>query len=261
MRKNTRDRRNEGSGKRGGKQRIQGGDGRMKAAAMAIGLLLSAGTAVGVGYAAFSAKGEAAENKFTIQAGESGGKIENEDKTGTGVVEPGWPTEDKDKDGIPDEAENLQPGSVVPKNPKFVSPLSYDAWVALKVEVPATVFQIEGDSEASVHDCVSLQELNKDGKWTLLYQKKTTVDGDRSVYYYGYQEIVKGKKKGETRGGETGYLFQSIRVPDIVSLSVKKDGTGFSGNVSVTPYAVQAEGYGEITDAKAILMSLAGLKS
>ncbi|MDO4265935.1 MAG: hypothetical protein Q4C63_05655 [Eubacteriales bacterium] len=244
--------------KKGGRR--TGSKGRLRQTAVAAAVLLAAGTAVGAGYAAFSSRGEAAENVFTIQAGEAGGEIENDKNKGTGVVEPDWPTEDTNNNGVPDRAENLQPGSVVPKNPKFVSPLSYDAWVALKVEVPAASFRIAGEDADAVHDCVTLEKLNEDGRWELLNSTVSKTEGKNSVYYYGYKSIVKGKQKGETKGGETSYLFQNIRVPDITSLSLKADGTGFSGSVKVTPYAVQAEGYENVQAARGILMEVAEIK-
>lgn len=232
---------------------------RLRRAAIAAAALLAGGTAVGAAYAAFSGRGTATENSFTIQAGEAGGKIETDEEKGMGVVEPDWPTEDKDGNGTPDAAEDLQPGAVVPKNPKFVSPLSYDAWIAMKVEVPAASFKTEGQSAEKVQDCVTLEQLNADKKWELLYQEKASEEGRHSIYYYAYKSIVAGKKPGALRGGETSSLFQSIKVPDITSLSLKGDGKGFSGNVRVTPYSVQTEGYESAVSAKALFMSLAGL--
>lgn len=218
-------------------------------------------TAVGAIYAAFSAIGTAAENTFTLQAGESEGRIENDEKKGTGVVETEWPKEDKDGNGIPDQAENLQPGAVVPKNPKFVSPLTYDAWIAMKVEVPVALFQLKGEEEAAVHDCVTLKELNQDQKWELLYEKQAEAEGEKSVYYYAYKETIAAKAEGAEKGGETGYLFQSIQVPDIISLPAGENGIGFSGSVSVTPYALQAEGYETALSAKEMLLSLADISA
>ena len=229
--------------------------------AVALALLMSAGVAAGAGYAAFSASGETTRNTFTIQAGQEEGKIDNDEDNGTGVVEPDWPDQDEDGNGIPDDAENLQPGSAVPKNPKFVSPLSYDAWVALKVEVPAASFRIGGDTKYTVHDCVILTQLNQDKKWELLYQKLAKKEGESSVYYYGYKDVVAGRRDGEKRGGETSFLFQGIQVPDITSISEKEDGTGFSGSVLVTPYAVQREGYESISEAGGLLKELAGLST
>lgn len=232
----------------------------LRRAAIAAAAVLAGGTAVGAAYAAFSGRGTATENSFTIQAGEEGGKIETDKDKGTGVVETEWPTEDKDGNGIPDAAEDLQPGSVVPKNPRFVSPLSYDAWVALKVEVPAANFKIAGQTTERVQDCVSLEQLNADKKWELLFQSKASEEGGHSIYYYVYKSIVSGKKQGALKGGETSSLFQSIRVPDITALSLKSNGKGFSGSVRVTPYSVQAEGYETAVSAKGLFMSLAGLK-
>lgn len=248
--------------KRGNRQaRRQSGmrNGNTRRAVIVAAAMLAGGTAVGAGYAAFSARGTATENSFTIQAGEEGGEIETDDGKGTGVVEPDWPTEDKDGNGVPDAAEDLQPGAVVPKNPKFVSPLSYDAWIAMKVEVPAASFRTSGQSAERVQDCVTLEQLNSDAKWELLYQKKASAEGQHSVYYYAYKTVVPGKKPGAVRGGETSCLFQSIKVPDITSLSLKSDGKGFSGSVRVTPYSVQAEGYETAAAAKELFMSLAGL--
>ena len=233
---------------------------RLRRAAIAAAAVLAGGTAVGAAYAAFSGRGTATENSFTIQAGEEGGKIETDEDKGTGVVEPEWPTEDKDGNGTPDAAEDLQPGAVVPKNPKFVSPLSYDAWIAMKVEVPAASFKTSGQTAERVQDCVTLEQLNADQKWELLHQKKAAKEGEHSVYYYAYKSVVPGKKPGAVRGGETSSLFQSIKVPDITALSLKSNGKGFSGSVRVTPYSVQSEGYESAASAKDLFMSLAGLR-
>ena len=175
-------------------------------------------TAGGV-YAFFSGKAETVNNRFEIAAGSM-----NEDGA-ISIEEPLWDVTDEDGDGIPDAAQNLQPGSVVNKNPSVKSRVEYDGWVVMRVTMPKTLAALEkGQTPAKteVFDLISLNETD----FVLL---DSVTDGeDFSQYYYGYKRILKA-------GASTEDLFGKIRVKDF---AVVKE--AFAGSVDIDAKITQA---------------------
>lgn len=51
----------------------------------------------------------------------------------TELLEPNWPTEDLDEDGVPDAAQDLIPGDNVPKDPQIKNTGAIDEYVAIRI--------------------------------------------------------------------------------------------------------------------------------
>ena len=132
------------------------------------------------------------------------------------------------------------PNQIVPKNPKFVSNVEYDAWCIMKVTVPTEIMKIGGEDTATVYDMVNLYGLDTTN-WTLMKALKSSKDGTDSVYYYGYNKTL-------AKGDETSELFTAIQVPDISEL-----GSNVTDTVNVAVHVIQSAGYPIIQDAFATL--------
>lgn len=182
--------------------------------------LLAIGGAVGA-YSLYSGTTDKVENNFVIKAGESGAT--GEDKVGK-VVEDEW------EKGGKDEAKDMVPNKVVKKDPKFKSSAEYDAWVFMKVEIPAVSASTSADKTLSVMDAIDIVKYNtteNGGKWKLLKTDKSTTAGTNSAYWYGYTEQV-------SKGDSTGTLFDEIQVPNFTKLETKVE-----DSIDVKAYIMQ----------------------
>ena len=155
--------------------------------------ILACGSAAGGAYALYSGISDTMENQFTIKAG----KLNESDDSKIGEIEEDlWD---------PENAKDLMPNQVVPKNPKFISSAEYEAWCIMKVMIPTKSMKIGGEDTASVYEMVTLENLDNEN-WTLLKAKKSDKEGTDSVFYYGYKTSL-------SKGDETTPLFTAIKVP------------------------------------------------
>ena len=195
-----------------------------KIAMLALCGILACGGAAGGAYALYSGISDTKENQFTIKAG----KLNETDDTKIGVIEENlW---------NPENAKELMPNQLVPKNPKFVSSAEYDAWCIMKVAIPTEIMKIDGEDTATVYDMVTLEGLDE-SNWTLLKAKKSDKDGTDSLYYYGYKQSLQ-------KGDATSELFTALKVPNISELS-----SNITDTVDISVFTVQTEGFNTIQDA------------
>jgi len=186
--------------------------------------ILACGSAAGGAYALYSGISDTMENQFTIKAG----KLNESDDSKIGEIEEDlWD---------PENAKDLMPNQVVPKNPKFISSAEYEAWCIMKVMIPTKSMKIGGEDTASVYEMVTLENLDNEN-WTLLKAKKSDKEGTDSVFYYGYKTSL-------SKGDETTPLFTAIKVPNISELE-----SNITDTVNVSVYTIQTEGYETIQDA------------
>jgi len=186
--------------------------------------ILACGSAAGGAYALYSGISDTMENQFTIKAG----KLNESDDSKIGEIEEDlWD---------PENAKDLMPNQVVPKNPKFISSAEYEAWCIMKVMIPTKSMKIGGEDTASVYEMVTLENLDNEN-WTLLKAKKSDKEGTDSVFYYGYKTSL-------SKGDETTPLLTAIKVPNISELE-----SNITDTVNVSVYTIQTEGYETIQDA------------
>lgn len=197
---------------------------KSKIAVLALCGLLTCGGAIGGAYALYSGYTQDVENTFTIKAGSS--NETDSDKVGA-VKEDKWD---------PDNADDLAPNQIVDKNPVFTSNAEYEAYVIIKVDVPTVIMRLAGETNAAVHDAVTLVDVDYDN-WEQLASRVSDTAGTDSVYYFGYLNTL-------SKGQNTTELFQAIQVPDIDELT-----DNFTDSVDVSATIIQAEGYDSVSDA------------
>ncbi len=177
---------------------------RLVIAGLIAGVLL-----IGGAFAYFSSRAVTKENKFNIAVG---GTEDGEIK----IIEEKWddPERDKDKNDIPDDAEDIEPGQEIIKDPHVKSEVEYDGFVIMKVSIPTVKAEL-GQAEfenPGIHDTFLLQKLNerdfvKLGEEVVTEEAPEGESQKKSVYYYGYKKVVPAK-------GETTNLFEQVRMQD-----------------------------------------------
>ena len=153
---------------------------------------------VGGAFAYFSGTAEQKQNAFSVVAGEQDedGAIE--------IDEPGW---------VPEDAEDLEPGQIVTKDPSVKSNVDYDGWIIVKVTSPKIEASMTKDGAASKLEAFDYLGLSSD------YELLKTEDGDDAVvYYYGYKNIL-------TAGGQTSALFNKIQLKDFARIDAAQEGS------------------------------------
>ena len=109
------------------------------------------------------------------------------------VVEPNW-----------EPVTEVKPGDIVVKDVKVRNGNTVEGFVVIKISIPTIMAKMEGDETEKVYDQFIPDWNTTD--YELLYEKKSTVAGTDSVYYYGLSKSL--------RAGEySAYVFQTMRVP------------------------------------------------
>lgn len=168
-------------------------------AGIAAGVLLIAGA-----FAFFSLTADTKQNKFIIA---TGGNDDDEIK----IIEEKWDDDSRDENdnNIPDDAEDMEPGKEIVKDPHVKSEVAYDGFVIMRVSVPvlnAELVNVDERDTASSHDAYIIQKLNtKD--FVKLGQVVSKSEDTKSVYYYGYKKVLPAY-------GETTNLFEQVRMQD-----------------------------------------------
>ena len=179
----------------------------LRAAAVAMVAALS----IGAAYAAFSAITDTKSNEFSIVAGEDGTKAGE-------IEEPNWD---------PDQAEDLQPGEQVTKNPSIKNTTEYDAKCYMVVTIPTLTATLDGSE--NVYDAVKLGALGSN--WSLKSKAVSTVAGTDSAYIYVYDGDV-------TPNSSTSALFENFTVQDFTKVATK-----LTDSIDVKGYMFQTVGY------------------
>lgn len=195
--------------------------------ALAAAGVLSAFTVVG-GITAYFTDTDEKVNHFTV------GKIEIE------LEEPEWEKKpDEDKDGVPDEAENLVPGKRLTKNPMVKNTGINDAFVFMTVEIPCReVITVNQDGTRNPSAMTDLYSYQRDSSWKELGSREIMDKAGKQTgrkYLYAYAQengtcrIVKQKET-------TAPLFESVLFANVM------EGQGLEEEVfdlDICAYAIQ----------------------
>ena len=184
---------------------------------------------------------EAQTNTFTV------GKV------AVDLIEPDYPTEDPDHDGVPDDAEDLVPNEEVKKNPQTVNTGVNDALIFMTVELPVEeVTLVASDGSRGEKEATELfwlkQEEDTAGSfadhfgenWIRLDEASLgqgqsresygSEGGSSSTYVFGYAKLLAKDEKTEA-------LFDKVQLKNIMEGEVAADQIR---EIRVRTYAIQA---------------------
>ena len=172
------------------------------------------------------------DNVFTL-----GDKIDIE------LTETAWDTTDTTGDtGVPDAAEDIHPGTKLPKNPVIVNKTdSAQAYVFAEVIVPCYDDGYTGTGTATVD--TPLFSLDKvPTSWNLMETKPidTTNKTITYIYNYGTATTMTPLAKGES----TPNVFKSITLDSTLTAAEAATAPA-NPMVKVNAYAIQTDGYTE----------------
>jgi predicted ribosomally synthesized peptide with SipW-like signal peptide len=172
------------------------------------------------------------DNVFTL-----GDKIDIE------LTETAWDTTDTTGDtGVPDAAEDIHPGTTLPKNPVIVNKNdSAQAYVFAEIIVPCYDDGYTGTGTATV-DSPLFSLDNIPTSWNLMETKPIDTTNKTITYIYNY-----GTASAMTplaKGTSTPNVFESITLDS--SLTAAEAATAPANPmVKVNAYAIQTDGYDE----------------
>lgn len=193
----------------------------------ALSLLAVAAIAVGSTFAWLSNQTGPVKNTFTVS--QKGITID--------LKEPAWDNQTFDGTGtIPaadlgqTKAQNIVPGRVIPKDPQVKNTCDHAAWVAIKLDYTM------GGAAATFENLAKQVSLDFTDAWV-------AKDAGNTVFYY----------KTTLAAGDvtTKALFNNVTVvntPDMPELQ--------AFDITITAYAVQAEGVADLAAAKPLLDKL-----
>lgn len=156
------------------------------------------------------------------------------------LTEPHW---------VPEDAENIPPGTELPKDPTISNIGNNAAYVFAKVNVPTADVKVIENGQPVDEEDYELFSYTVNSGWTLL--GSTTADNGGVDYYYVY-----GTNSACTSlpvGQATPALFSTIKFADIVE--GQNLGDGGTLNVTVDGYGIQTTGLSS-TGPKQILAEL-----
>ena len=207
---------------------------KKKAALMAAAIIAAGGIGIGGASAYFSAQSKTVNNGFSVVAGKQNDDNGDDPSKGGALVlhETKWDTTDKNKDGIPDAAANLQPGDSVAKNPTIESNVSYPGYVVIKVSVPKIQAKLNASETAyGYYPAFTLQGVSD--KFTLVKTDNADTKQPGTVdYYYALNDALGVH-------ATTPELFTSIKEQNFVEVAGAKTGTG---NTKYTDGSVDLKG-------------------
>mgnify|MGYP000876252070 FL=1 len=186
---------------------------------------------VGVsGIFAYLTDTDTASNKFTV------GRVKIE------LQEPKWDSAtDSDNNGIPDYAENVVPNAIIEKDPQVKNVGKNDAYVFLKVTVPAKnviTAQENGTLENNGQaQATQLFTYTPNAKWTeITSQRKTNTKADSTdiesyTYVYYYNEKVAPQ-------ATTSTLFDTVKFANVIEGQVDSD---LEQQLNIEAYAIQSD--------------------
>lgn len=171
------------------------------------------------------------DNVFTL-----GDKIDIE------LTETAWDTTDTTGDtGVPDAAEDIHPGTTLPKNPVIVNKTdSAQAYVFAEVIVPCYDKGYTGTGTATV-DTALFSLDNIPTSWNLMETKPIDTTNKTITYIYNY-----GTASAMTilpTGASTPNVFESITLDEHLTAAEAATAPA-NPKVTVNAYAIQTDGYG-----------------
>ena len=172
------------------------------------------------------------------------------------VPEPNWNKhfdEDKDGSGTPDRLE-LSSGSTRLKDPSVKNHTSKDCYGYIAVYVPAVNGRLTGADADTVLD---IAKLNINSHWSLVYSSAAPSDGNKSVYLYRYDTVLKAH--GSTAISANHTLRHADRSTDLMSSFRIQDFESVpSGDYSIDVKAVLVEAIVTAGEADALVKSQLG---
>ena len=197
-------------------------------------IILCTASIIGVigvsGILAYLTDTDTASNKFTV------GQVKIQ------LKEPIWEAgTDSDNNGIPDYAENLVPNETIEKDPQVKNVGKNDAYVYLKVTVPAKKI-ITAQSDGTLANGgqatdTQLFTYTPNEKWTeITTERKSNVNSETSeiesyTYVYYYNEKLTPKSTTDT-------LFDTVKFANIIDGQV--DSTT-EQQLNIDAYAIQSD--------------------
>ena len=182
------------------------------------------------GTSAYLTSTDTATNEFTI------GSVKIK------LLEPTWKGEgvvDTDGDGTPDFAENIVPNATIPKDPQIKNTGENDAYVYLKVTIPAKKVITAAKDGTVLNDGVAVDtplftyNVNTDWKEITSAMDTTTNDSDEITEYIHVYYYNKAIKKDET----TTALFNTVTFANVIDEQIESPG---SYNIKIDAYAIQS---------------------
>lgn len=172
------------------------------------------------------------------------------------LEEPSWSTDDANKNGVPDAAENIVPNQQIAKDPKISNEGVNDAVVFMRVTVPVKdvtkvanngttelhkpqeVFYFEQKDDAIAKESnnfVTTERTDGAGSWVELPTKEyapenPSAEGQRT-YVFGYSKVLE-------QGESTDCLFDKIQAKNILENEIASTEMQ---NIKVEGWAIQAD--------------------
>jgi len=187
------------------------------------------------GILAYLTDTDTASNKFTI------GEVKID------LQEPTWDAADDTNDNdIPDYAETLVPNATIEKDPLVENTGSNDAYIYLKVTVPAKSL-VTAEANGTLVNNGTAQDTQlftytPNANWTEIVSQKTTNTDENGktesyTYVYYYNNVV-------APGGKTDKLFETVTFANVI------EGQGIElseHQIDIEAYAIQADNLPENT--------------
>lgn len=185
---------------------------------------------VGVsGIFAYLTDTDTASNKFVV------GQVKIE------LQEPTWDAgEDANNNDIPDYAENIVPNATITKDPQVKNVGKNDAYIYLKVIVPAKSVVTASSDGTLINNGVAqdtqLFTYTTNAKWTEIASKRatntneTTGEVESYTYVYYYNEKVAPNATTDT-------LFDSVTFANVIEKQIDSS----EHQIDIEAYAIQAD--------------------
>lgn len=187
------------------------------------------------GILAYLTDTDTASNKFTI------GEVKID------LQEPKWDAADDTNDNdIPDYAETLVPNATIEKDPLVENTGSNDAYIYLKVTVPAKSL-VTAEANGTLVNNGTAQDTQlftytPNANWTEIVSQKTTNTDENGktesyTYVYYYNNVVAPR-------GKTDKLFETVTFANVI------EGQGIElseHQIDIEAYAIQADNLPENT--------------
>ena len=178
-----------------------------------------------------------------------GGSMTNQFTTGAvdiDLVEPKWEaltdtgtrgpdtTQTGNPDGVPDKAQDLVQGRVIPKDPTIENHSTMDVYCYLRVRVPyrSVLFTDTAPNTATRE----LFSYTADPAWELLSSQKKS----------GYMEYIYGHTAQVAPKGKTAPLFESVKFANVVEGQIPESE---KVEIGIDGAAIQAEAFQNMRDA------------
>ena len=182
------------------------------------------------------------------------------------LLEPSWPQVDENKNGVPDEAEDLVPNQEVNKDPKVQNTGENDAIVFMRVTVPMKDVSLVADNGTvgnhavqelfymkQTNDAINVHGNHWNDSWQELPDKEVVYQAPdanpktgQKVYVFGYKTVLPGNNNNGTsiespldaNTHTTQPLFNKVQLKNILENEISSDQIQ---NIKVESFAIQAD--------------------